>query len=306
MLLSRTATEPPAPHAPFLVESLCPPAFVRLELHAGLCPSDPALSSSPRWLTQPLCPFVSGPQRRAGHACRLQPASSSVCKQSCRCPAPAPGLPAAQQVPPSQSQSYCGEKGRGQTSSCSLRPPEAGTKSFSFPTRQCMQQMLRGQSRGRRNCGWGRRALRETPQTPHSGYTFSPSPTSHPDPSLDLRHFTGSSPPHPHPHPHPTLNHQTYLLLLPLPGASACPLCQFQKTLKMQADLIHRSPAAHSGLRTSSKLYAGLQSPPLALAACWLSGLRSSSRIASWTCLVQSLVLRGSAHFQIKSVFIGL
>lgn len=158
-------------------------------------PFAPALSSSPPWLTQPLCPFVSGPQRRAGHACRPQLASPSICKQSCRCPAPAPGLPAAQQVPPSQSQSYCGEKGRGQTSSCSLRLPEAGTKSFSFLTTRYMQQMLRGQSLGRRDCGWGRRALREIPQAPHSGYDFS---SPYPDPS-DLRHFTGSSPPPPPP-----------------------------------------------------------------------------------------------------------
>lgn len=261
-------------------------------------PSAPALSSSPHWLTQPLCPFVSGPQRRAGHAFRLQPASPSICKQSCRCPAPAPRLPAAQQVPPSQSQSYCGEKGRGQTSSCSLRLPEAGTKSFSFPTTtRYMRQMLRGQSLGRRNCGWGRQALRETPQTPHSGYAFSP---PYPDPSLDLRHFTGSSPPH----PHPTLNHQACLPLLPLPSASACPLCQFQKTLKMQADLIRRSPTARaSGLAASFMLAFRVLPWP------WLpagSVVLFSSSIASWTYPAQPLVLWGSAHLQIKSIFIGL
>lgn len=188
------------PQALFLVESPCfcvPGAACRpLSLSClSLCPC-PVLPPPSPLPPQPLCPFVSGPQRRAGHACLLQPASSSICKQSCRCPAPAPGLPAAQQVPPSQSQSYCGEKGRGQTSSCSLRHPEAGTKSFSFPTR-CMRQMLRGQSRGRRNCGWGRRALRETPQTPHSGCAFSPPPTQ-------IRHWICSISLG---HPHPTLNH---------------------------------------------------------------------------------------------------
>lgn len=70
----------------------------------------------------------------------------------------------------------------------------------------------------------------------------------HPDPSLDFRHFfTGSSPPH-------TESPNMSAPAAP-PGALACHLCQFQKALKMQADLIHRSSAAGaSGLASSFTL----------------------------------------------------
>lgn len=185
---------------------------MHLGLHAGPCPS----------VIFSLCPHpvplstlahsasLSGPlclnQRRAGqgrHASFIPPhypsANSSADAQT---PAPAPGLPAAQQVPPSQSQSCCREKSPGQASSCSSAYRSRDKVFQLFPTRQ----MLRGQRRGRgTGAGGGEPCGR--PHRYHTRSTHTP---------LDpLQNLTATSPPSPH---------TETLSMLPAPATPAwCP-----------------------------------------------------------------------------------